>query len=134
MPETDIERLLDYHGMWLWLEQDWTVRCRIWRVAVTEGVPHGIRYSFTLHDGTGERLLGFDNAHNIPEQLEYDHRHAFRNLGRRIPYRYSTGDQLLADVLTAVKAACDAEGVGYEVLSITNESKTLSVWEDDHAA
>ena len=132
MAETDLDRLLDYHGMWLWLDQGWSVRCRIWRVEVTEGMPHGIRYAINLHDSTGERLLGFDNAHDIPEQVEYDHRHAFRNIERRIPYRFTSGDQLLADVLAAVKAACDVEGIGYEVLSITNESRTLVLWEDHH--
>jgi hypothetical protein len=29
--------------------------------------PHGPDYSLTLHDGDGERLLGFDNAHPIRE-------------------------------------------------------------------
>ena len=28
-------------------------------------VPHGIKYSLTLHDRNGVRILGFDNAHPI---------------------------------------------------------------------
>jgi hypothetical protein len=27
--------------------------------------PHGLRYSFTLHTESGERLVGFDNAHVV---------------------------------------------------------------------
>lgn len=28
-------------------------------------VPHGIKYSLTLHDRGGKRIVGFDNAHPI---------------------------------------------------------------------
>ena len=35
------------------------------RVEPSPEVPHGIKYSLTLQDRTGQRVLGFDNAHPI---------------------------------------------------------------------
>jgi hypothetical protein len=35
------------------------------RVDTTPEQPHGLRYSLTLHAGSGERLVGFDNAHPV---------------------------------------------------------------------
>ena len=40
----------------------WYVSFRIWRVEVSEARPHGIRYSFTLHDELSARHLGFMTA------------------------------------------------------------------------
>lgn len=79
----------------------WT-RFTVKRVATTAERPHGLRYSLTLHDGYGERLLGFDNAHPIQEvsgpgaktRIEYDHKH----LGGRVRfYEYADAATLLAD-------------------------------------
>ena len=52
-------------------------------VEVSAHRPHGIKYSLTLHDEDGERILGFDNAHPVKEgtgsgaqtRIEYDHKH-----------------------------------------------------------
>lgn len=63
---------------------------------------HGIKYSLTLHDENGERLLGFDNAHPIKEgnspgaqiRIEYDHKH--RNERVRF-YLFTDAATLLAD-------------------------------------
>jgi hypothetical protein len=72
------------------------------RVPATSERPHGLRYSLTLHDGYGERLVGFDNAHAIQEgagpgaktRIEYDHKH----VGERIRfYEYADAATLLAD-------------------------------------
>jgi hypothetical protein len=70
--------------------------------------PHGLNYSLTLHDRSGERLLGFDNAHGISEgsgpgartRIEYDHKHA----GERVRfYEFSDAATLLADFWTEVE-------------------------------
>lgn len=64
--------------------------------------PHGVKYSLTLHDENGERILGFDNAHPIKEgtgpgaqtRIEYDHKHK----GERIRfYLYTDASALLSD-------------------------------------
>ncbi len=33
------------------------------QVVVNEHIPHGIKYSLTLHDPSNTRILGYDNAH-----------------------------------------------------------------------
>jgi hypothetical protein len=48
--------------------------------------PHGLSYSLTLHDETGVRLVGFDNAHAPPakkgraRRVTKDHRHRLRTI------------------------------------------------------
>ena len=79
------------------------------RCAVTAERPQGIRYSLTLHDETGSRLLGFDNAHPIREgsgpgartRIEYDHKHH----GPQVRfYFYEDAATLLADFWVDVEA------------------------------
>jgi hypothetical protein len=59
-------------------------------------------YSLTLHDGDGQRILGFDNAHAITEisgpgaktRIEYDHTHK----GERVRfYDYKDAVTLVTD-------------------------------------
>src|SRR6476646_7532581 len=44
----------------------YSLRFAIRRVEPTPSCPHGLSYSFTLHDPHGRRLVGFDNAHRVP--------------------------------------------------------------------
>ena len=72
------------------------------RVTTNEHIPHGIRYSLTLHNPNNVRVLGYDNAHGIkPKRKKYgakrvvwDHRHE-----RKIvePYEFENAGQLLED-------------------------------------
>ena len=41
------------------------VRFVVRRVPETAAKPHGLDYSLTLHGADGERLVGFDNAHQV---------------------------------------------------------------------
>ncbi|ABE36587.1 hypothetical protein Bxe_C0689 [Paraburkholderia xenovorans LB400] len=41
------------------------VKFEVARIAVSPERPHGLKYSLTLHDEKGTRLLGFDNAHPV---------------------------------------------------------------------
>jgi hypothetical protein len=50
----------------------------------TPEIPHGIRYSLTLHEPYGKRIMGYDNSHAIKplkkfkhagQRLAYDHKH-----------------------------------------------------------
>ena len=84
------------------------VRFVVKQVPVSIERPHGLTYSLTLHDETGERLLGFDNAHPIREtrgpgagtRVEYDHQHS----GTRIRfYIYADAATLLADFWAEVE-------------------------------
>ncbi len=71
MPDEAMRRLLDYDRRRYWLANGWSIRFRIAETPVTAGRPHGIKYSFTLHDVDRARLLGFDNAHGIPRVQAY---------------------------------------------------------------
>lgn len=71
-------------------------------VIANEHIPHGVRYSLTLHNPNNIRILGYDNAHGIkPKKKKYgakrvvwDHRHK-----RKIvePYEFENAGQLLED-------------------------------------
>ncbi|RLC22259.1 MAG: hypothetical protein DRI57_00295 [Deltaproteobacteria bacterium] len=78
------------------------------RVEPDEQIPHGVRYSLTLHDRYNTRILGFDNAHGIkPKKRKYgarkvtwDHRHQRTEV---FPYEYESAGQLLEDFWSAVE-------------------------------
>jgi hypothetical protein len=112
----DIERLIAYDRRRYWLENGWSMRLRARRVEVTKGRPDGVKYSLTLHDQGGRRLLGFDNAHGLPRVDAFDHQHGFRNTKKMRPYSYVDGDSLLADFFQKAKAACESEGVAFDIV------------------
>jgi len=71
-------------------------------VAACAQRPHGVKYSLTLHDEAGQRVLGFDNAHPVKvgtgpgakTKIEYDHKHE----GERVRfYSYTDAFALLSD-------------------------------------
>ncbi|MBF0266318.1 MAG: hypothetical protein HQL46_13720 [Gammaproteobacteria bacterium] len=71
-------------------------------VTSNENIPHGIKYSLTLHDRNNIRVLGYDNAHGIKpkkkkyvaKRLVWEHKHK-RNLVE--PYEFENASQLLED-------------------------------------
>jgi hypothetical protein len=95
------------------------VKFEIKRVQCSPERPHGLRYAFTLHRPDGRRLLGFDNAHGVPQQgaryrkVERMHDHWHRNgedEGR--PYAFTTAAQLVTDFQTEVERTLTELGVG----------------------
>ncbi|MEX3957073.1 DUF6516 family protein [Trinickia sp. EG282A] len=85
------------------------VKFEVRQCAVSAERPQGLRYSLTLHDEAGCRLLGFDNAHPIREgsgpgartRVEYDHTHR----GPKVRfYPYKDAAKLLADFWVEVEA------------------------------
>lgn len=97
------EQVIDQgHGYWIKIEA--------WRVVISPHFPHGIRYSLTLHEPYGRRILGYDNAHAVkPEgrsrftgtRLPYDHRHRHAS-DKGVPYAFQDAHQLLADFFNEV--------------------------------
>jgi hypothetical protein len=130
MVDEPIRRLLDYDHRRYWLVNGWSIRFRIAEVEASTKRPYGIRYSFTLHDVDGARLLGFDNAHGVPSQHEYDHRHRFRKPNEILAYEFLGADELICDFFAAVERACAEEGVALEFESDEIE---LEIEEDDDA-
>jgi hypothetical protein len=102
-----LDTLLLLDGEVFVTEGNFRVKFEVKEIPATPEKPHGLDYSLTLHDGVGERLLGFDNAHSIREgggpgartRIEYDHKHR----GERIRfYDYKDAMTLLTDFWTEV--------------------------------
>lgn len=72
-------------------------------------IPHGIRYSLTLHDRYGTRLLGYANAHGIKSpkkrysggRLAYDHRHR-HSRDKDVAYEFVDAGQLRSDFFNEI--------------------------------
>lgn len=82
-------------------DRGYTTKFKAWRVQATPEMPHGIRYSLTLHDASGKRLLGFDNAHQLQKSSRYaprraakDHRHEADKVS---PYHFQDAGKLMQD-------------------------------------
>jgi hypothetical protein len=97
-----LETLLSMNGEVFVLECGFWVRMDAWRVAENQHRPHGIRYCFTLHDESNQRLLGYDNAHAVrgrkrvstSRKPEWDHRHEAEAVHF---YPFVDAEQLLVD-------------------------------------
>jgi hypothetical protein len=97
------EQIIDQgNGFW--------VKIEAWRVEATREMPHGIRYSLTLHEPHGRRILGYDNAHAVKlpkkfkyagRRMPYDHRHRHVS-DKGVPYEFRDAHQLLADFFNEV--------------------------------
>lgn len=118
----DIDTLLDLDE--IIIEQAggcWT-KFEVQRISKpTEEIPHGIRYSLTLHDRYGERLMGFDNAHAVKPRKKskhqgrktHDHRHR-HSKDKGVPYEFVDGHQLLKDFWREVDITLRALGLEEE--------------------
>jgi hypothetical protein len=121
--EHTLEFLLAFDGRVHHLEHGYWLKFEIKRVAPTPQRPHGLRYSFTLHDPEGTRLIGFDNAHGVPragsrfrkQGERHDHWHRFAD-DSGVSYSFTTAEQLLSDFETAVTAELARRNVGRDVL------------------
>ncbi len=105
-----IETLLDLHEQIIDQGNGYWIKIEAWRVKPTPEVPHGIRYSLTLHDPYGKRILGYDNAHAVtpPKKfkyagriLTYDYRHRCVS-DKGMPYEFKDAHQLLVDFFAEV--------------------------------
>ncbi len=78
--------------------------------------PHGLNYSLTLHDESGECLVGFDNAHPVSSgsgpgrkaHKRYDHKHRIRSIK---PYEYSDAASLATDFWKEVDQVLKEKGI-----------------------
>lgn len=102
-----LDSLLELDGVFYAIDGSFWVKFVVKQVPATAEKPHGLDYSLTLHDGEGERILGFDNAHPISEgagpgartRIEYDHKHK----GERVRfYDYKDAGTLVIDFWTEV--------------------------------
>jgi len=107
---TGISTLTDLHGTIIRHDDGTWIKIEAWTVLAKSEIPHGIRYSLTLHDKSGTRLLGYDNAHAVApanpfkfagQILAYDHKHRHAR-DKGVPYAFKDAYQLLKDFYTDV--------------------------------
>jgi hypothetical protein len=74
------------------------VKFEVRRIEPTPEKPHGLDYSLTLHGPSGERLVGFDNAHAVKAQAGPG--------GKRAAWDTSTGCERSAPTTTPTQPPC----------------------------
>lgn len=113
--QLDIELILGFHGQTVVRDDGYWWKVEAWQVQPSVHIPHGIRYSLTLHDHYGTRVLGFDNAHGITpprrnkysgRRVEYDHIHRSAK-DRGIAYEFGSFAKLLEDFFSAIDVKID---------------------------
>lgn len=116
--DRSLDTLLDLDGQVLVVDPDGShwVKFSAKRVDPTPDRPQGLRYSLTLHSASGERLVGFDNAHPVRSTAgpagksikRHDHKHRLRTVTQ---YDYEDAATLLADFWTEVEEVLKQRGV-----------------------
>lgn len=102
----DLEFLLNLDGEVFPMDNGFWVKFEAKQVAVSSEIPHGIKYSFTLHDKLNKRVIGYDNAHSFKSNQKYgakkqtwDHIHKQMDI---VAYEFETAAQLLQDFWDSV--------------------------------
>lgn len=108
--DNGIDTLLELNGNIVQQEHGYWVEIHVWQVESTALIPHGVRYSLTLHEQNGKRVMGYDNAHAVKpssrfkyagQVLPYDHKHRnISDLG--VPYEFTDAYQLVQDFFAGV--------------------------------
>jgi predicted AlkP superfamily pyrophosphatase or phosphodiesterase len=89
------------------MDSGYWVKFEVKTTKTTPNIPHGIKYSLTLHDKNNKRILGYDNAHSYkPKNKKFacnketwDHLHKKMEI---FPYEFETADQLIVDFWNSV--------------------------------
>lgn len=109
-PDIGLDTLLDLDGSILEQEGGYWVKIEVRRIPTSKRAHHGIRYSLTLHDKYGTRVLGYDNAHAVKppkkfkfagQRLPYDHHHRTSS-DKGVPYAFESAHRLLEDFFAEV--------------------------------
>jgi hypothetical protein len=117
MENESLDTLLDLDGqVYVINENGYFVKFIVKRENPGENKPHGLSYSLTLHDGSGTRLMGFDNAHAVKRPgskflakiQEYDHKHIHTSDPGR-PYKFTSASQLIEDFWKEVDLILEAK-------------------------
>lgn len=106
--DASLQTLFDLDGEVFPMDNGYLTKFEACRVTPTKQIPHGIKYSLTLHDRNNTRILGFDNAHAYkPKRRKYaarkvtwDHKHRMEKDGL---YEFESASQLLEDFWEAVE-------------------------------
>jgi hypothetical protein len=121
--EHALEFLLAFDGRRHWYEGGYCARFEFQRVEATKRRPHGLRYSFTPHGPSAERLVGFDNAHAVAAKgsrfrarpATTDHWHRTQSDPGR-PYRFKDVETLIDDFFAEIERVLTERGIPYKVV------------------
>ncbi len=101
--DTGLETLLLLDGEVFPMDNGFWVKFKVHPTPKNKHIPHGIKYSLTLHDKYNKRVVGYDNAHGIkpPKKKKFsgnrqvwDHKHRKSAVH---PYEFENAYQLLED-------------------------------------
>lgn len=95
-----LEVLIDLDGMTYYYDSGYWIKYQARRVQVSPEIPHGIRYSLTLHNPDGQRIFGIDNAHSptplrktyAVRKVTWDHQHQRERI---VPFDFECIEELL---------------------------------------
>ncbi len=97
----DLENLLNLHGEVFPMINGYWVKFEAHMVEPSNSIPHGVKYSLTLHDKRNIRVIGYDNAHSFKSSKKYgakketyDHIHKQMDI---VSYEFESASQLLED-------------------------------------
>ncbi|MCW0974171.1 DUF6516 family protein [Pantoea sp. JV6] len=102
--DNGLDYLLSLHGSTVYRDDGYWWKVEVWEVKPTSFIPHGLRYTLTLHDKYNTRVFGIDNAHGIklPKKGCYAGRMVFDHMHRTphdkgYPYEFVSAAQLIED-------------------------------------
>lgn len=109
--DAGLRTLLDLSGQVIDQEDGYWIKIEAWEVDRSDDIPHGIRYSLTLHAPDGQRILGYDNAHAVRvrrgryagRRLPFDHKHRHA-ADSGVRYEFKNPYDLLSDFFVEVDA------------------------------
>ena len=124
--EHTLEFLLGFNGHIHRYSGGYWLKFVITKVEASDGKPHGLDYSFTLHGPDNRRLIGFDNAHSVPAKgagfkkrsKAMDHWHRTETDEGR-PYAFKDAETLLDDFFDEVERVLAEHGIPFEVVEAT---------------
>ncbi len=103
--DSGLQNLLNLNDSVLDQGDGYWIKIVAWSVLPTVFIPHGIRYSLTLHEPFGKRIMGYDNAHGHKPaskfkyaglRVPYDHKHRHA-ADEGVLYQFVDAHQLLSD-------------------------------------
>lgn len=111
--DAGLETLLNLDGEIFPMENGYWTCFKIKRVMPSIHVPHGVKYSLTLHDALNRRVLGYDNAHGVKfkkrrfgaKKVSWDHKHEAETV---VDYVFEDAEQLMRDFWADVNRILDA--------------------------
>lgn len=108
--DSGLDTLLDLDGVFIEQKYGYWVKFDVSITDTSPERPHGIRYSLTLHNKYGQRVMGYDNAHAVKlprtnkyvgRKVEFDHVHRHEK-DKGIPYEFRDAYQLIQDFFESV--------------------------------